>query len=164
MDQLILNGLSESDHQALHRLVIELAWRIDHHKGHTIHELFTEDAEMGELGAPFRMHVVGRAEIEAWGKERLDRAAHVYTNLRFEADGADRAVGNAFLTVYWDPTIDVGLGITTPRMVGEITYRCVRTEEGWRFASTVCEWYCTRSDVEGSATDEAAAILAAKGK
>jgi SnoaL-like domain len=129
-----LNGLSDLEHVALSRLVVETLWRIDHGHGSTVHELFTEDGEIRFHG---ELVCAGRAGIEAWGDQRMDpdTIRHTAVNLRFEADGPDAAKGSGVEVVYHAPERRFGPEATLPLMVGEWTMRCVRTEAGWRLRS-----------------------------
>jgi hypothetical protein len=126
------DGLTDADHQALSRLVVESLWRVDHDQGGTVHELFTDDGEIWYEGELF---CSGRDAIKAWGLQRLESIRHLAANIRFEADGADRAVGGAVEIVFFDNTPERELGTTLPLTVGEWSFRCVKTADGWRFAS-----------------------------
>lgn len=80
--------VGQADHLELARLVIEIAWRIDHGKAGTVHELFAEQGQMN-LG---QTSLTGKEEIREWGRKRDDvtyRTRHVCTNMRFVADGDD---------------------------------------------------------------------------
>jgi hypothetical protein len=136
--------LSDADELALTRLIIELMWRIDHQKGDSVHELYTEDAECSE-GPPLNMKWKGRDAIIEWGGRRPLWIKHVMTNFRWVAAGPDHAEGSNTITAYLDLDTDT-LGTTIPRMVGENTWRCVRTPEGWRIAMAHCDFYFVRSE------------------
>jgi hypothetical protein len=135
--------VGQADHLELARLVIEIAWRIDHGKANTVHELFADDGQMN-LG---QTSLKGRKEIREWGRRRDEvtyRTRHVCTNMRFVADGDDAAEGTTLLIQYLDE--GDAQGTTLPRAVGEDTDRFVRTEQGWRFASRSFEQLFVRQD------------------
>jgi hypothetical protein len=124
--------VGQADHLELARLVIEIAWRIDHGKAGTVHELFAAAGQMN-LGPTT---LKGREEIREWGRKRDEvtyRTRHVCTNMRFVADGDEAAEGTTLLVQYLDD--GDGPGSTLPRAVGEDRDRFVRTEQGWRFVS-----------------------------
>jgi hypothetical protein len=125
------NGLADADHLALARLVTEAVWRVDHGLGHTTHDLYLEDAEVYFDGV---LMMSGRADLEAWGKERPGHIRHVAANLRFEADGPDRAKGSGIEIPFFDPSQTEGLPTTIPQAVNEWTFKCARTPDGWRFS------------------------------
>jgi hypothetical protein len=135
--------VGQADHLELARLVIEIAWRIDHGKAGTVHELFADDGQMN-LG---QTSLKGREEIREWGRKRDEvtyRTRHVCTNMRFVADGDDAAEGTTLLIQYLDE--GDGLGATLPRAVGEDRDRFVRTEQGWRFVLRSFEQLFVRQD------------------
>lgn len=126
--------VSDADHLQLTRLVTEISWRIDHDEAATVHELFAEDGTL-EIG---ESTLSGHDEIGDWGRRLAQEnpyagIRHVCTNMRFVADGEDRAVGTSILTAYLDQG-QAGAA-TLPFVVGEDNDRFVRTEAGWRFAS-----------------------------
>ena len=123
--------VGEADHLELARLVTEIAWRIDHGRADTVHELFADEGEMN-LG---QTSVKGREEIREWGRKRADatyRTQHVCTNMRFVADGDDTAEGTTLLIQYRDERD--GRDTTLPRAIGEDRDRFVRTAQGWRLS------------------------------
>lgn len=128
-----LNGLSDLDHVALTRIVVETVWRVDHGLGHTMYEIFTEDGEIWYEG---KLFCAGRDAIREWGHRRLDpeTVRHVATNVRFVADGPNRANGTGVEIVYHAAEKRLGPEATLPLMLGEWTFRCVRTDAGWRFS------------------------------
>jgi hypothetical protein len=124
--------VSPADYDALCWLVTEIVWRIDNASADTVHELFAEDASLTIGGPTMR----GREAIAAWGRERaaVDWVTrHVCANMRFEADGDDRATGTTVVTVYRQETPEPGP--PTPRMVAEYHDEFVRSDGGWRFLS-----------------------------
>lgn len=125
-----MDPLTNEDRSALSRLVIEIAWRIDHGRADTVHELFVEDGQM-TLG---RQTMRGRDQLQAWAAERSGlgrKTLHVCTNMRFVSTGAGRADGTTILTVYLsDGTIPA---TTVPFSVSEYHDTFVRTDAGWLF-------------------------------
>jgi hypothetical protein len=135
--------VGETDHVQLAQLVTEIAWRIDHDKADTVHELFVDEGEMS-LGQTI---LRGRDEIREWGRKRADATdctRHVSTNMRFIADGDDRAEGTTVITQYIDQ--GAGPGTTVPGAVGEDHDRFVRTDQGWRFVSRSFELLFVRQN------------------
>ena len=130
---LAARPVSDSDHIALSRLVIEHAWRIDSGKADTLHELYTEDGELYVLPAP----LLGRSAIHQWGLQMVKAppwrsVRHVCSNMRFVSLGADEAEGVSVFTVYMAEGKERASPI--PWSVGEDHDRFVRTDLGWRFA------------------------------
>ena len=83
--------VTESDHVELSRLVTEHAWRTDHGRADTLHELYVDDGVL-EVGAPLR----GRDAIREWGRQIVAAAPwrcirRACSNMRFVADGPDVA-------------------------------------------------------------------------
>jgi hypothetical protein len=135
--------VGDADHLALARLVTEIAWRIDHGKADTVHELFVHEGEM-DLG---QTSLKGREKIREWGRERVKATyttRHACMNMRFIADGDDRAEGTTLLIQYLDE--GDGRGTTLPRAIGEDRDRFMRTEQGWRFVSRSFEQFFVRHD------------------
>jgi hypothetical protein len=135
--------VGEADHFQLARLVTEIAWRIDHGKAETVHELFVDEGEM-TLG---QTSLRGREEIREWGRKRVAatyRTRHVCTNMRFVADGDDTAEGTTVVTQYLGE--EDGLGMTLPNTVGEDHDRFVRTDHGWRLVSRHWDQLFVRQD------------------
>jgi hypothetical protein len=125
--------VSDTDHVELSRLVTEHAWRVDHGRADTVHELYVDDGVL-DVGTPVR----GRQAIREWGRQLVAAAPwrsirHVCGNMRFVADGADAAEGITILTVFM--TAGPGPATTLPFSVGEDHDRFVRTENGWKMAS-----------------------------
>jgi hypothetical protein len=142
-NDMTANALSDADELALNRLIIEVAWRVGHHEGDTIHELYTEDAVM-EIGPPLNERTVGREELIEWGLRRDESVKIVYTNTRWRADGPDGAIGSCIVTSYLDRE-KPRLGTTVPNAVGETTFNCVRTAEGWRIARAALDIHFLRT-------------------
>jgi hypothetical protein len=135
--------VGQADHLELTQLVTEIAWRIDHGKADTVHELFVDESEMS-LGQTI---LRGRQQIREWGRQRADatyRTRHVSTNMRFIADGDDRAEGTTLITQYMDQ--GDGPGTTVPSAVGEDHDRFARTNQGWRFVSRSFDLLFVRQD------------------
>lgn len=124
-------GLSDADHLALGRLVTESVWRVDHGLGHTTHELFVDDAQVYFDGV---LMMDGVDDLRAWGAERPQHIRHLAVNLRFVADGEDRAKGTGIEIPFVDRHhTGEGLPTSVPEAVSEWTWEFVRTPEGWRF-------------------------------
>jgi hypothetical protein len=130
-----LNGLSDLDHVALSRLITEAVWRVDHGFGDSVHELYVEDGELRYEGKVFAH---GHDAIKEWGNDRREPSTsrHTALNLRFEADGPDRAKGTAVMVVYVALEERFGPEVTKPHQIGEADLWCLRTDDGWRFTST----------------------------
>jgi hypothetical protein len=136
--------VSDADHGQLCRLVVEHVWRNDSGHADTLHELYTEDAELDLGFTPLR----GREAIREWGRQLVESPPwksirHVCTNMRFVADGPDAAEGVTLLTVFMDAD---GTQSSVPWNIGEDHDRFVRTEEGWRIASRRYVNLFTRGD------------------
>lgn len=128
--------VSGSDHLELTRLVVEMAWRIDHGASDSVHELFVEEGVL-DLGPA---KVEGRLAIRDWGRERRTvsyTTRHVLSNMRFVADGSERAVGSSTQTVFLSDGTEANP--TMPLAVSEYHDRFVRTDQGWRFSSHTIE-------------------------
>ena len=124
--------VSGADYIELLRLVIEIAWRIDHGWADTVWQLFTPTGTLDSGGRP----LVGQDEIRRWGAERSQSAAktrHICSGMRFSYEGPDRAVGSTLLTVFVGEEAKVSAAI--PSVVGEDHDEFVRTAAGWLFAS-----------------------------
>jgi hypothetical protein len=92
--------VSEADHLQLSCLVTEHAWRVDHGRADTVHELYAEDGAL-DVGTPLR----GRQAIHEWGRRLVEvppwrSIRHVCGNMRFVADGVGAAEGTTILTVF----------------------------------------------------------------
>jgi 3-phenylpropionate/cinnamic acid dioxygenase small subunit len=138
--------VSEADHQQLSRLLIEHVWRVDNGRADTVYELYTEDAEV-EVGTAM---LRGRQAIHKWGKQLVESPPwrtirHVCGNMRFVADGPDRAIGTSVLTVFM--VLRNETAVTLPFSVGEDHDRFVRTEQGWRLKSRRWVELFARGDV-----------------
>jgi SnoaL-like domain len=123
-------GLEPGDHVFLGRLVAEMYWRIDHGGGETLTELWTEDGEMWSGG---KLHGAGHEAIAEFGRTRLPEgsARHTVANLRFEADGPDRAKGTIYEVVYFAHPQREGPGATLPLLVGDLEFHFARRGDGW---------------------------------
>lgn len=135
--------VSDTDHVQLERLALELSWRVDTSTAASIPELFTADGTLNTLGDP----VVGHDALRAWG-ELMDTDSpiagvrHVLTNLRFTADGPDRATGTLYVTAYL-PGAPEGQA-TLPLVMGQRTDQYVRTPDGWKIESRVFQPFFQR--------------------
>jgi hypothetical protein len=135
----------QSDYLELSRLVMEHAWRVDHGRADTVHELYVDDGELVVPPTPVR----GRAALREWGRKLVESAPwrtirHACTNMRFTADGPDNAEGTSLLMVYM--VAGAGPATTTPWKVGEDHDRFVRTAGGWRLVSRRWDELFTRGD------------------
>ena len=122
--------VSDQDYVQLSRLVIEHAWRADHGRADTIHELYADD---GEVDA---WTVRGQEAIRDLGRKIADAPpwrtiCHVCGNMRFVKRGPDEAEGTTVLTVFMAAGDEAAT--TLPFRVGEDHDRFVRTKNGWRF-------------------------------
>jgi len=138
--------VSQADHEQLSRLLIEHVWRVDNGHADTVHELYTEDAEL-EVGTA-TLH--GRQAIHDWGKQLVASPPwrtirHVCGNTRFVSDGPNRAIGTSILTVFM--VSGNNIASTVPFNVGEDHDTFVRTEQGWRLASRRWVELFARGDV-----------------
>src|SRR5262249_59665941 len=91
--------VSDADHLALSRLVVEIAWRIDHGQADTVWELFVPDGILNSSGTP----LVGHDAIREWGRARVAsavRSRHICSGMRFIDGGAGKATGSTLLTVF----------------------------------------------------------------
>jgi hypothetical protein len=125
--------------------VTEHAWRADHGRADTIHELYVDD-DILDVGTPLR----GRHAIREWGQQLVAATPwrcirHVCGNQRFVADGADRAEGITVLTV--SMVAGQGAATTLPFSVGEDHDKFIRTADGWRFVSRRWVELFARGDV-----------------
>jgi ketosteroid isomerase-like protein len=96
-DKIVIDPAIRAEIEAL---IVEHAWRVDHHQCHDLADLYTEDGRF--LGAgPDK---IGRAAIEAYGRERAAmtkrQARHVCTNFRMIWDGPDRIRGGCVITLF----------------------------------------------------------------
>ena len=137
--------VSETDHLELSRLVTEHAWRVDHGRADTVHELYVYDGVL-DVGTSVR----GRQASHEWGQQLVAAAPwrsirHVCGNMRFVADGANAAEGTTLLTVFM--VAGPGAATTLPFSVGEDHDRFVRTEQGWKLVSRHWVELFSRGDV-----------------
>jgi SnoaL-like domain len=128
--------VSDADHLSLSRLVVEIAWRIDHGQADRVWELFVPDGVLDTSGTP----LAGHGAIRGWGRARVASAVqtrHISSGMRFIGRGDDRATGSTLPTVFMHD--GDGRGPAVPAVVGEDTDEFVRTDAGWRFASRTFE-------------------------
>jgi hypothetical protein len=128
--------VSDADHLMLSRLVVEIAWRIDHGQADTIWELFVPDGVLNSSGTP----LVGHDAIRDWGRARVAstvRTRHICSGMRFIDRGNGKATGSTLLTVFMHD--GDGRGPAVPTVVGEDTDEFTRTDVGWRFVSRTFE-------------------------
>ena len=122
--------VTDDDYLQLSRLVIEHAWRADHGRADTVHELYADDAEVDAFT------VRGQEAIRDWGRKIADAPPwrtirHVCGNMRFVKRGPDEAEGITVMTVFMAEGDEAAT--TLPFRVGEDHDRFVRTKDGWRF-------------------------------
>ena len=123
--------LSIDDRLAIHALVNEYAWRLDHQRWHEIADLCTDDAVLSIR----RREIVGKQGLAEWAqrraaKEETRRTLHQMTNLRIDAVDQNHATGVAALVLH----MAKGSGNTTyVDLVGDYHDEYVRTPDGWRF-------------------------------
>jgi hypothetical protein len=125
-----------ADHLDLERLVVEIAWRIDHGAASSVWELFVPDGILHTGQDP----VVGHEALQAWGRQRDDQPVltrHICSGMRFVSTGADTATGSTLLTVFRRG--DDQSGPPVPAVVGEDADDFRRTPHGWRFVSRTFE-------------------------
>jgi hypothetical protein len=133
---LIEQLVSDADHLSLSRLVVEIAWRIDHGRADTVWELFVADGVLNTSGTK----LVGHDAIRDWGRARVisnARTRHICSGMRFADRGDGHATGSTLLTVFIHD--GAGQGSAVPAVVGEDTDEFVHTDAGWRFASRTFE-------------------------
>ncbi|HEY2575562.1 MAG TPA: nuclear transport factor 2 family protein [Streptosporangiaceae bacterium] len=73
--------VSDADHVALSRLVVEISWRIDHGRADAVWQLFMPDGVLDTSGTP----LTGRDAIREWGRGRVGsgvRTRHVISGIR----------------------------------------------------------------------------------
>ena len=121
-------ALSNDDHASLTRLVLELAWRIDHGQADTAHELFTEDGQAVFAAGSFPGRNFGDAAGAVMAM--FSGTHHLSTNHAIHID-ADRAKTRSYvqavhLTDPDDNTQHHDVG-------GWYDNELVRTPDGWRF-------------------------------
>jgi hypothetical protein len=128
--------VSDADHVALSRLVIEISWRIDHGQADTVWELFVPDGVLDTSGTP----LVGHDAIREWGRARVAstvRTRHIVSGMRFIDRGNGKAMGSTLLTVFMHD--GAGRGAAVPAVVGEDADAFIRSDAGWRFVSRTFE-------------------------
>jgi hypothetical protein len=128
--------VSDADHVALSRLVVEISWRIDHGRADTVWELFVPDGVLDTSDAP----LVGHDAIREWGQARdvsTVRTRHIVSGMRFIDRGNGQATGSTLLTVFMHDGPEQGAPV--PAVVGEDTDDFIRTDVGWRFVRRTFE-------------------------
>jgi hypothetical protein len=131
-DQLV----SDPDHVSLSRLVVEIAWRIDHGQADRVWELFVPDGVLNTSGTP----LAGHDAIRDWGRTRVAstvRTRHICSGMRFTDRGGGFVSGSTLLTVFMHD--GEGRGPAVPAVVGEDTDEFTRTEGRWLFVSRTFE-------------------------
>ena len=128
--------VSDADHVSLSRLVVEIAWRIDHGQADRVWELFVPDGVLNTSGTP----LAGHDAIRDWGRARVASSVltrHICSGMRFTDRGDGLASGSTLLTVFMHH--GEGRGAAVPAVVGEDADEFTRTEAGWRFVSRTFE-------------------------
>lgn len=133
------------DHVEISRVVTEHAWRVDHGRADTVHELYVDEGELIVPPTPLR----GRPAIYEWGQRlmadsRWRTIRQVCSNMRFIADGLYSAEGTTVTTVFM--VAERSATTTIPWMVGEYHDRFVRTHDGWKLVSRRWVELFTRGD------------------
>jgi len=127
-------ALTERDRQELIDLIVDFAWRVDHRRADTIHELVTDDVFIQMAYGP----MVGKAAVEAWGRERagVDRTTrHIMTNFRFRVVDADKVEGSSMSLIFRSDGSQIAPAL--PWAVTECSDVFVRQEGTWKFASHI---------------------------
>jgi hypothetical protein len=135
--------MNDSDQLELARLIIDLAWRMDHGKAATAHELFVDEGEL--IVGPDEV-VRGRDAIREWGSA-LDQAGvcmrHVCSNMLFRGHGDNYAGSTTLVTLFLRRHDEAGSPL--PWAIIEDHDRFVRTDQGWRFVSRRWEQLFSRT-------------------
>jgi 3-phenylpropionate/cinnamic acid dioxygenase small subunit len=125
-----VNDLPIEDRLAIHALVTEYAWLLDHRRWDDVADLMTDDVVLRTRGR----EIVGRAGMAEWAEYRRQkesrRTQHQMTLLRLERVDADLVRGTAALVLH---VAKMGSGDTYVDLVGEYQDEYVRTPDGWRF-------------------------------
>jgi uncharacterized protein (TIGR02246 family) len=112
-------------------LNVEFWYRVDHHNGEGVADLFTEDGVYSVPGG----RNVGREAIADSYVQRAARgprvSRHVHSNLRLTLESATRAQGVSVLTL-WARDGEAPLPLTLPVSVADVHDVYVRTGDGWR--------------------------------
>lgn len=122
--------LPTADREALHDLVVEHSWLLDHGRWHEVADLYLADATLS-IG-PKVLH--GRAEMLAWADHRATNTSrhtrHQCSNIRLRPDGVGGATGTVMLVLYVSDN-----GAAAVEFVGEYRDRYRRQDGQWRFLS-----------------------------
>jgi hypothetical protein len=113
-------------------LNVEFWYRVDHHGGDRVAELFTADGVYSVPGG----RNVGRDAIATSYERRRARgprvSRHVHTNLRLTIESPERAHGVSMLTL-WARDGEAPQAVTLPVSVSDVEDDYVRDAEGhWR--------------------------------
>lgn len=131
---MVMASLDSLQRQLLTELVMEFAWRVDHQRAATIHELVSGDVEIRLANST----MLNKEDVVKWGVERdaVKRATcHLMTNVHFEVAEDGTVIGSSTALIFrYDGD---GVGPAHPWAVTE--YRDVFVREGgeWKFASRV---------------------------
>jgi len=118
----------------LEALNVEFWYRVDHHDGDGVADLFTEDGVYSIPGGRNR----GRAAIAESYVKRAARgprvSRHVHTNLRVTIESPTDARGVSMLTL-WARDGEAPLPLTLPVSVSDVEDTYVKGDDGaWRIA------------------------------
>ena len=98
--------------------------------------LFTQD---GVWSADGRVTANSQAELRGiWeglaANSRPTAGVHAISNIRFRREDAGTLVGSALVTQHrYDPAKPEAITSLAAMMLVDVSMRCVRTEDGWRF-------------------------------
>lgn len=126
--------LSDDDRRKIVELIVEFAWRVDHGKASSMHEIVTDDVEM----VLTKGTMVGKDAVKEWGKRR-DAAgrttSHLTSNFRFSDVGHGRVETDSSALIFLYS--GTGLGPALPWAVTEYHDVFVKDAEGWKFQSRI---------------------------
>ncbi|MEM7221257.1 MAG: nuclear transport factor 2 family protein [Pseudomonadota bacterium] len=118
------------------QLVLDYAYYRDRADGPAVGSLFTDDARMTVRGET----VVGREQIEARTRSAASgpTTMHLISTIHIRPEGASRARGTSYVTVYVAGDDEASAGVPAPvegfAIVGAYEDLFVRTPGGWRIA------------------------------
>lgn len=129
---------AQQTRQACRDLVLDYAYYRDLLDADAVAGLFTEDATMTVLGQTYE----GRAAIHKRiadtrqsGQGPMTR--HLMSTIRIFPDGADKASGVSYVTVYGAPGRRIPADVEGFMAVGEYRDRFVLTQSGWKIAERI---------------------------
>jgi uncharacterized protein (TIGR02246 family) len=126
-----LTTVAPEDRAAIHDLVTEHAWTLDHGDPARLAEHYTEDGELIGLDKP----LIGRDAIGTWGRWRAGlkgrTSRHVHTNVRLTVeDGVHRGVVTTLLYRHEGD----GMGGTVPFLVSDYVDTYEKVDGRWLIA------------------------------